>query len=147
RQAIELRKQGYSYKEIERTLKVSRSTLSRWLPGVPTGDEYRLRVRKAQQRRNEKVRQFWEKKQTEVFENYEPPMQDAFFTLGLGLYWGEGTKAELAIANADPGVIRIFIRWMNRFFGGRFERFVVGVVHHSPHRDDEVRAYWSKAID
>jgi hypothetical protein len=41
--------------------------------------------------------------------------QDPAFMLGLGLYWGEGTKSarspRLALTNSDPGLLRAWLAW------------------------------------
>lgn len=41
------------------------------------------------------------------------------FGLGLGLYWGEGNKANkntVRLGNSDPALLRIFIKFLIRFF-------------------------------
>lgn len=41
------------------------------------------------------------------------------FGLGIGLYWGEGNKANkntVRIGNSDPALIRIFIKFLIKFF-------------------------------
>ncbi len=41
------------------------------------------------------------------------------FGLGVGLYWGEGTKANkntVRIGNSDPALLRIFIKFLIKFF-------------------------------
>ena len=40
--------------------------------------------------------------------------------LGLGIYWGEGTKYRqdgLSISNTDPSIIKFFINWLNKSLG------------------------------
>ena len=42
------------------------------------------------------------------------------FGLGLGLYWGEGTKADkvsIRLGNTDPELLGVFIKFLERFFG------------------------------
>ena len=42
------------------------------------------------------------------------------FGLGLGLYWGEGTKADkntVKLGNSDPRLLKKFMEFMDRFFG------------------------------
>ncbi len=44
------------------------------------------------------------------------------FGLGIGLYWGEGTKANknsIRLGNTDPKLINEFMRFLIRFFGVR----------------------------
>ena len=47
-------------------------------------------------------------------------LEDAkLFGLGVGLYWGEGTKADtgsVRLGNSDPAIIRIFIKFLVKFF-------------------------------
>lgn len=48
-------------------------------------------------------------------------MEDAkLLGLGLGLYWGEGNKANehsLRLGNTDPELIKVFIMFLTRLFG------------------------------
>jgi hypothetical protein len=42
------------------------------------------------------------------------------FGMGLGLYWGEGTKASkhsVRLGNTDPALLRMFIRFLTELFG------------------------------
>ena len=53
---------------------------------------------------------------------FTPPknLKDAkLFGLGIGLYWGEGTKADrgsVRLGNSDPAILRIFIEFLVKFF-------------------------------
>src|SRR3989344_8131555 len=41
------------------------------------------------------------------------------FGLGIGLYWGEGTKADkgsVRLGNSDPAIMRVFIKFLIKFF-------------------------------
>lgn len=41
------------------------------------------------------------------------------FGIGIGLYWGEGTKASnssIRLGNTDPYLIALFIKWLIKFF-------------------------------
>jgi hypothetical protein len=44
------------------------------------------------------------------------------FLLGIGLYWGEGTKHSkeptLALSNSDASMLRVWLRWCRRFMPG-----------------------------
>ena len=54
---------------------------------------------------------------------FSPPRTIAdfqLFGLGMGLYWGEGTKANkdsVRLGNTDPALIKQFINFLVRFFG------------------------------
>lgn len=53
---------------------------------------------------------------------FSPPKnkEDAIlFGMGIGLYWGEGTKANLTsvrLGNTDPSLLKTFIRFLTHFF-------------------------------
>jgi len=42
--AVELRRNGWSYKEIQKNVKVAKSTLSYWLKDIPLSDDHRKRL-------------------------------------------------------------------------------------------------------
>ncbi len=46
-----------------------------------------------------------------------PMSREAFYYLGLALYWSEGFKKEysLGLVNSDPYLIKIFIQWLCAF--------------------------------
>ncbi len=71
--------------------------------------------------------------------------QDLFF-LGMGLYWGEGSKKEkwsIRISNADPLVIRAFARFLKEHCNVEPES-LSGWVHTYPGRSKiKAQEYWS----
>lgn len=41
---------------------------------------------------------------------------DAFFMLGLGLYWGEGKKTEKpSLCNSDPRLVLVWKKWCDKY--------------------------------
>lgn len=73
------------------------------------------------------------------------------FMLGLGLYWGEGVKADssaLAIINSDPEIIRIAMRWFADCYSVDRDRFRPRVFINELHRSREksVLHFWSEKI-
>jgi hypothetical protein len=53
---------------------------------------------------------------------WEQWRKDPLFILGVALYWGEGTKTakgpKLALTNSDPSMLRVWLRWCQRFIPG-----------------------------
>jgi len=122
--ALLLRKQGMSYSQIKKILKVSKSTLSLWLRNYPLLKE-RIRELQKSEAVIEKIRNTKrkkkEKRHKEIYKIQKkllfPFNNREFFLLGLGLYWGEGTKCRqdgLSISNTDPSIIKFFIYWLNK---------------------------------
>ena len=127
--ARRLRLRGRSYNEIARTCDVSKSSLSLWFRhlALPKSSRVRLqsRMREGAMRglltssrqqttlARQRHRQWLN---TAVDEVGKLTNRDLWM-IGIGLYWGEGTKRgpghSVRFANADPSVI-----WfMMRFFG------------------------------
>jgi DNA-binding transcriptional MerR regulator len=121
--ALSLRKQGMSYSQIKKILKLSKSTLSIWLKNYPLSKQRIRELRDWNEQRIERYRETMKrKKERRLEEIYKTQKRDIrplnkkeFFIAGLMLYWGEGTKSRtnsLGISNSDPAVIRFFIYWI-----------------------------------
>ena len=63
--ALDLRKQGMSYTQIKKTLKVGKSTLSVWLRKYPLSKERIKELRNNNERRIEKFRETMKQKKQE----------------------------------------------------------------------------------
>ncbi len=153
KQAIALRKQGRTYKEISSQIGVSKSTVSLWLRDVPLNENHLQlianRCRMISILNGKKVAEKWLKDIANVKEAYKPPVGDPKFMLGIGLYWGEGTKhsrSDTEMVNSDPKLLKIFLDWINEFFIGEFEGFKVGIHHYTPDKDQEIKKYWSDVL-
>jgi len=54
--------------------------------------------------------------------NFTPPKnpkEERLFGLGIGLYWGEGNKANkniVKLGNSDPELLKVFIQFLVKFF-------------------------------
>lgn len=123
--ALALRKEGLSYSQIRRIIKVSKSTLSLWLRKYPLSKKRINELRAWNERRIERFRETMRcKKEARLQEAYItqkkallPLKKKELFLAGLFLYWGEGTKStmdRLSISNTDPSVIKFFLTWLNK---------------------------------
>ncbi len=129
--AIELRvKNRLSYSAIQKELNVPKSTLSYWLKEYSLdereikelqrinwvkGEASRERFRNAMRRKHDQL-------ELEVYSQQRKKLisikKESFFVAGLMLYLGEGdkkNKARVGLANADPDVIKFFIKWIRDF--------------------------------
>ncbi len=131
--AIDLRlvhKLGYS--AIAKQVKVSKSTLSRWLEDLPLTDERVLELRREAWGRGEasreKFRQTMRMKRDErdhkIYLSQKKKLsrisEQSLFIAGLMLYAAEGDKksrAEIAFSNTDSVMVLFFARWLERFLG------------------------------
>src|SRR3989344_4174939 len=122
--AIELRKQGLSYREIEQLLSIPRSNLSHWLRSVELTDKQKLRLTqnygnglikarvKASQRNRAQKELRIKKAEEEARETLgQIKVSDPIVELALAmLYLGEGAKSgTTAIGCSNPMVLKFFL--------------------------------------
>src|ERR1043165_9071220 len=72
-----------------------------------------------------------------------------FFLLGVAVYWGEGTKSRvdprLALTNSDVGLLRVWIRWCQRFLPNVPLTF--SLIVHDTCSLEIARAFWKSELD
>jgi len=70
--------------------------------------------------------------------------------LGIGLYWGEGTKASptaVRLGNTDPILLRQFIRFLVEICGVSVARIRYGLQIFADINSDEAVAYWMRELN
>ena len=70
--------------------------------------------------------------------------------LGLGIYWGEGTKASsdsVRVGNTDPDLLRVFIRYLEKIYGIKREKIHFGLQIFSDTSPNEAVLFWSKKLN
>ncbi|MEK7187959.1 MAG: hypothetical protein AAB691_03900 [Patescibacteria group bacterium] len=82
---------------------------------------------------------------------YEPKNQEEsfLFGLGLGLYWGEGTKADkmsVRLGNTDPNLIKKFIEFLVVIFGIDRLDLRFGLQLFSDMNVEEAMDFWMKSL-
>lgn len=123
-----MRLEGHSYREIQRTLNVSRGTLSVWLRDLPLSPEHEAELRKrnaaAAQKRATTRRALTVLRDRRIVTKAAgqiPPLDRAqLFVAGVVAYWAEGTKNKpwrrgerVIFVNSDPGLVALFLRWLD----------------------------------
>lgn len=150
--AINYRKEGYSYNMICEMLGINKSTVANWTSEIPYTPNKEVverigaaKLKSALFRHTQRMYEVKEMKEIARKELGEISKRDLWF-LGIGLYLGEGTKAHehVRIANSDPKIINIAIRWFKEVCGLRNENFNP-VIHIYPDNDlEKTFNYWSK---
>lgn len=160
--AITLRKKGYSYNEINRNLKISKSTLSGWFKNENFSRVIKANLIKLSQKNAlnhlkkmaltnkikwEEIHSNYRKKAKEEFSNL---VLDPLFTTGLVIYWGEGDKrlknGILRIANTDYLMLSVFIRFLNNIFNIPKEKIRLWLLLYPDLKENECKEYWSNAL-
>jgi hypothetical protein len=159
--AVELRKEGRSYAEIQAAVPVSKSTLSLWLRGVLVDEAAvsRLADRKRAGRENAAaaIRARREAKEQRIIAEARAQMPPSIadselFLVGLALYWSEGAKAKpwnpsasVCLVNSDPNVILVFLAWLS-LLGVTRSGVTFRVAIHRSGDVDRAEKFWAALV-
>lgn len=156
---VGLRKQGLTYRQILERVPVSKSSISIWLKdSVLTENEMRVlkrrkdsgisrgRIRAAaslRAARNSRDSVLFSEAKTE----FEKRRNDAFFQVGVALYWAEGSKrtGSFGFINSDSEMIVLMIRWIRVFMGCEESEIKMRVYTHKSFADEKHDEVWSRA--
>lgn len=158
--AIELRKNGLSYSEIQEEVPVSQSSLSLWLCNIKLSKRQKDRLdRKGDSARklgsitlkNQRLKRTSEiiKKASSEIENLN--MKDLML-IGTTLYWAEGNKqkehnpsVEVVFSNSDPKMIQVYLRWLKVCLKIPDESIVFEIYIHKSYKRTmkSLKNYWS----
>lgn len=76
-------------------------------------------------------------------------MDMILFGLGLGLYWGEGTKANkntVRLGNSDPALIKSFMNFLSVIYGVNKEDLSFAIQIFSDVHSEESLDFWSREL-
>lgn len=159
---FELRRKGFSYKEIRKLTGISMSTLSGWFKNnewsnVVTDNNIlkhfeisRDRILKMNQARSCSINAKYKDMENEAFVEYEIYKSDPLFIAGLMLYAGEGDKATkgiIRLSNIDFGIHRVFIRFIYKFMKIDNKRLRCGLLLYPDLDVTLCKDRWSKELD
>jgi transposase-like protein len=162
-QALALRRDGASIKEIAKSLDVSAGSVSKWVQDIELTDEqqeflrsrqiasgHRGRMMGAEVNRRKKLEQI-RLAEEEAANEIRQLSKDTLFFIGLGLYWGEGTKSDngsLSVSNSNQRVIGLMMRWFMECFGVSKDRFMPRIFISNTHkeREETLLKYWSDIL-
>ena len=159
-QAISMRKQGKSYKEILKEVPVAKSTLSYWLGSVYLTNKQKYQL--TQKKLEAALRGAAAQKQKRI--NKEVEMSNMakselgnitkrdLLMIGIALYWAEGEKIKpysptvsLKFTNSDPRMINLFLIWCYKCQNLSPEDITISLYIHEDHFDkrDAIVGYWT----
>jgi transcriptional regulator with XRE-family HTH domain len=160
--ARSLRKHGISIKKIAEKLNVSAGSVSNWCRDIelsakqlallekqakdPFYGKRALYLAKLKKKQDYKIAKLIREGSKEIGKLTRREL----FLVGVALYWGEGFKKDkqVGIANQDPYVIRMFIKWLQVCFGVKtsdlIARVTINITHKS--RIEDIQRYWSNQI-
>jgi transcriptional regulator with XRE-family HTH domain len=156
--ARELRLQGWTYDQIQVELGCSKSSISLWVRDLPKPERKRTpeeasaiarRGWEATMRLRDEERQHTKDTAKQAVGTLSPR---ELFLLGVGLYWAEGTKDKpydrrenVCFVNSDPGVIGVFLAWLD-LLGVERERLRFSVMIHESADVAGAERYWADLV-
>ncbi len=84
-----------------------------------------------------------------ILKNPQTLEEGILYGLGIGLYWGEGTKrgkGGMRITNSDPKLLRKFIQFLERFFTIDRNRLKFSIQIFSDIHPEKALKYWSEEL-
>lgn len=158
RKALSLRKEGKSYSQIKKELKISKSTLSRWLRTIPLT---KIQIEKLQNRNQERIEKFIQtmrlKREKRLDQYYQheksrilPLSTKELYLSGIFLYWGEGNKtsrSSISVSNTDPEVLKFTIFWMIESLNIKKEKIKIYLHLYSDMSVKKEISYWSNQLN
>jgi transcriptional regulator with XRE-family HTH domain len=156
RRARELRAQGWSVKEIERELGVSRSSVSLWVRDVELGPEQlrRLMARTPEARLKAaagRARAARERRRGHQQDGRRlTRRRGASYAAGCMLYWAEGAKGRNSVqmSNSDPDLLVFFADFLRQHFDVPDSAFSVYCNLFADHieRQREIERFWLRVL-
>ena len=160
-EAVRLRLEGRSYREIKEILGVSKGSLSLWLQDVPLTDEHRAALaeksRLAYQRRADTMHALSRARHQRLIDEATtqigPLSERELFVAGVVAYWAEGAKTKpwgnrrgVDFTNSDPRMVRLFLRWLDLLGIPRRDRVFRIAIHESGDVEAALR-FWSTLVE
>lgn len=155
-QALILRRQGYSFREISGLLGIAKSTASLWARAERLDKRAQERIKLLGDRGRERAVQTNKRRRELVWRNIARDclvlrdgrhygMNEYKIFLAL-LYWGEGAKTNgnFWFINSDPGMISLYMLLLRKSFSVDEGRFKVWLHLHEYHHREEMIVFWSK---
>lgn len=158
--AIELRKLGYSYKEIIKHIAVGKSTLSGWLKNIKMTQEQSKnlenRLKDAQTRGRAKSSVVNKEKrlarENEVFieakEKFNSFVTHPLFIPGIILYWAEGARKAgiFQFVNSDPDMVKLMLKWIDLFMEIDKSELRYRLFMHEPYCNENCEGFWANFL-
>lgn len=155
--AIDLRKQGFSYSEIQKIVPVAKATLSGWfkdLPLTPEESSHLARTAKTKieegrnkaitmARKNRLVKE--EQAQIVAEKLFELHRHTPDFLIGLSLFWAEGShfSPTLEFTNSDPEMVRFMHVWFRKYLLVRENELHFRLHIQDVYKDAALEQFWA----
>jgi len=159
--AIALRKEGFSYSEIQKKLgEIPKSTLSNWMGAIPLSAAQRERLREKSLVKGQAGRlrgahtnqMIAHRRVQEIYRNAEKEFiklsQNRLFLIGVALYWAEGNQKtkRFQFTNSNPDMIKIMMRWLKDICNVKSTDIKYRLFIHDIYSNEGCEKFWSDIV-
>jgi hypothetical protein len=153
--ALELRTNGYSFREISERLEISKSTASLWTRHVKLNISARDRILSLSDIGRERAVKTKKMKRELIWKDIanKCSVLNDFRCYGINdykvfialLYWAEGekTKRKFAFINSDPDMIKLYLFLLRQSFLIDERLFSIRLYLHEYHDKEKMLSFWS----
>lgn len=156
--AINLRKEGMSMRDIAKLLNVSRSSVSIWVRDVKLTEQQHIELFRKNPAYNKqrlgqiKMSEIWRNKRLLCQEQgkIQAKKNDLYHIAGCMLYWAEGAKdrTTLTFSNTNPDMVLYFVNFLRKFFNLENADFNIRINCYDNNNlsIDEIQNFWLKKL-
>lgn len=156
-QAISLRKNGYSLKEISQDLNIAKSTASLWLRDIELDAKALERLQTVVKKGQLKAAENKKEKTSLLLQEFKSDAERLLEKIDLNpdmmkiccaiMYWCEGGKYDhrvVQFTNSDPNLVGAFLHLMRSSFELDESKFRICMHLHDYHTENRQKFFWSK---
>lgn len=159
--AIELRREGKSYKEIHIALGVPMATLSAWFGGmewsknlhqnlIRDGQKSRVaRLHELNSVRGERLKKSYQKAREEAHKELSGLRHDPLFVAGMMLYWADGdrtSKGQVRLSTSDMDKAKFYLTFLTKACGVAPEKVRASLMVYPGQDEASNRRFWAFAL-
>ena len=160
--AVELRRKGLSYSDIQNSINIPRSTIAYWLKDIELSDE---QAEKLRAKRSAVAKSNSEKRAARILRETEDIKHSSakkigsitkreLWLMGVMLYWRErfltgndnDMRKGVRFTSSDPDLIKLFLKWLQEI--GKIEdeemAFDIFAGKDKKNSIDQIKSHWSK---
>jgi hypothetical protein len=160
--AFKLRRDGKSYREIQKEIKISRSTLCDWfrdeewsihiknINKAENSIKTKSRILKLNEHRKENLRVLYQEAENKATQEFEVFKNDPLFMAGLMIYSGEGDKRSpnnSRVSNSEFYIHKIFIKFSEKYLNIKKENIKIGLILYGDMDVSVCLKKWSEELD
>jgi len=159
--ARELRKRGFSLKQITSSLEVSKGSVSAWVRDIELSTDLLANIRNQLRLAREKARitrlSRIAKRNIELYSKCKDEMlpfsKRDLWIAGVMLYAGEGYKTSdvsnqhIELTNSDPNILQVFIKFLLNSCGVLKGKIKIRLILYEDINPKEAQKYWSNELN